>query len=90
MPVEEIIKQLVEVRNIITDAQKRQIELEDALIHANDKEWDSISVSKAVTKSGLSASTIYRFIQAGKIKCIHKGSLMFVSSKELEEFDEGC
>ena len=88
MPIEEIIKQLAEVRHIITDAQKRQEELENALIHANDKDWDLISVSKAASKSGLSASTIYRFIQAGKLKCIHKGSLKYVSSAELEKLND--
>lgn len=90
MPVEEIIKELDEQKRIILAAQKKQSELMDALISANDKEWDYISVSKAASKSGLSASTIYRFIQAGKLKCIHKGSLKYVSSKELEGLDERC
>lgn len=90
MPVEEIIKELDEQKRIILAAQKKQSELMDALISANDKEWDYISVSKAAAKSGLSASTIYRFIQSGKLKCIHKGSLKYVSSNELERLDERC
>lgn len=87
MPIEEIIRELDEQKQIIVSAQKRQNELESMLISAKDEEWDLISVSKAAQKSGLSYSTIYRFIQSGKLKCVHKGSLKYVSSKELEALD---
>lgn len=87
MPIEEIIRELDEQKQIIVSAQKRQNELENMLISAKDEEWDLISVSKAAQKSGLSYSTIYRFIQSGKLKCIYKGSLKYVSSKELESLD---
>lgn len=87
MPVEEIIKELNEQKKIISSAQKRQSELEDLLISAKDEDWDLISVSKAAQKSGLSYTTIYRFIQSGKLKCVHKGSLKYVSNKELEALD---
>lgn len=87
MPIEEIIRELDEQKQIIVSAQKRQNELENMLISAKDEEWDLISVSKAAQKSGLSYSTIYRFIQSGKLKCVHKGSLKYVSSKELEALD---
>lgn len=87
MPVEEIIKELDEQKKIIFSAQKRQTELENMLISAKDEDWDLISVSKASQKSGLSYSTIYRFINTGKLKCVHKGSLKYVSSKELEALD---
>lgn len=87
MPIEEIIRELDEQKQIIVSAQKRQNELESMLIFAKDEEWDLISVSKAAQKSGLSHSTIYRFIQSGKLKCVHKGSLKYVSSKELEALD---
>lgn len=87
MPVEEIIRQIEEQKEIITSAQKKQDELIKTLYKANDKEWDLISVKKAANKSGLSASTIYRFINSGKLKCIHKGSLKYVSNSELEKLD---
>ena len=88
MPVEEIIRELNEQKQIIRLAQKRQEELENALISANDKEWDMVSVSKAAEKSGLSVTTIYRFINSGRLKCTHKGSLKYVSSSELEALDD--
>lgn len=88
MPVEEIIKELLEQKRIIQSAQKRQSELEQMLISAKDKDWDLVSVTKAAAKSGLSVSTIYRFINNGKLKCIHKGSLKYVSSSELEALDD--
>ena len=88
MPVEEIIKELEEQKRIIHSAQERQSELEGMLISAKDKEWDLISVNKAAAKSGLSATTIYRFINAGKLKCVHKGALKYVSSSELEALDD--
>lgn len=88
MPVEEIIKEYNAQRKIIAEAQKKQEELVDALISANDKEWDLVSVSKAAKKANLSPTTIYRFIQQGKIKCVYKGSLMYVSNRELENLDD--
>lgn len=87
MPIEEIIKQIEKQKEIIFSAQKKQYELIKTLCSANDKDWDFISVSKASQKSGLSASTIYRFINSGKLKCVHKGSLKYVSSSELENLD---
>lgn len=87
MSVEEIIKELAEQKKIILTAQKRQDELENALISAKEKDWDLISVKKASEKSGLSITTIYRLINSGKLKCVHKGSLKYVSSKELELLD---
>ena len=88
MPVEEIIRQIMEQRKIIRDAQARQDELEDALIAAKDKEWDQISVKMASEKSGLSQPTIYRFINEGKLVNItHKGSLKYISNSELEKLD---
>ena len=87
MPIEEIIKELAEQKKIIYSAQKRQEELETALISASEKEWDMVSVSKAAEKSGLSVTTIYRFINRGKLKCVHKGALKYVSSSELEKLD---
>lgn len=88
MPVEEIIKEYNEQKKIIADAQKKQEQLVDALISANDKEWDLITVWKAAQKADLSPSTIYRFIQQGKIKSYYKGSLMYVSNSELEKLNE--
>ncbi|SEP83719.1 Helix-turn-helix domain-containing protein [Treponema bryantii] len=88
MPVEEIIKELSEQKRIISDAQKRQEELVQSLISANEKEWDLISVAKASQKSGLSVTTIYRFINSGKLHCVHKGALKYISSKELENLDD--
>ena len=87
MPVEEIIKELAEQKKIIQSAQKRQEELQELLISAKDKDWDLISVSKAVEKSGLSATTIYRFINQGKLRCIYKGSLKYISNSELEKLN---
>ncbi len=87
MPVEEIIKELSEQKKIIAEAQKKQDQLVSSLISANDKEWDLISVNKAAQKSGLSVTTIYRFINTGKLKCVHKGSLKYVSNSELEKLD---
>ena len=88
MPVEEIIKELSEQRKIIEQAQARQDVLVHALISANDKEWDLVSVNKASEKSGLSVSTIYRFINSGRLKAVYKGSLKYVSSAELEKLDD--
>lgn len=87
MPVEEIIKELDEQGKLIDSALKKRDELIDQLVKAKDEDWDLISVSKAAQKSGLSYSTIYRFINTGKLKCVHKGSLKYVSSKELEALD---
>lgn len=87
MPVEEIIKELSEQKKIIADAQKKQNELVEALISANEKEWDLISVNKASQKSGLSVTTIYRLINTKKLHCIHKGALKYVSSSELEKLN---
>ncbi len=87
MPVEEIIKKINEERDIIISAQKRQDELMSALVSASEKEWDLISVAKASAKSGLSVSTIYRFINSGRLRCVHKGALKYVSSSELESLD---
>lgn len=87
MPVEEIIKELDEQTKLIESAQKRQKELMNQLISANDKDWDLVSVPKASQKSGLSISTIYRLINSGKIKCFHKMSVKYISCKELEELN---
>ena len=87
MQVEEIIKQITEQKQIINNAQKKQDELFLLLITQKDSDWDMISVSKAVQKSGLSASTIYRLINSGKIKVIHKGSLNYISNSELEKYN---
>lgn len=89
MPVEEIIRQIEEQKIIITTAQKKQDELIKTLYNANEKEWDLMSVAKASEKSGLSQATIYRFINSGKLSCIHKGSRKYVSSSELEKLDCG-
>lgn len=87
MPVEEIIKELDEQSRLIESAQKKQKELMNQLISANDKDWDLMSVPKASQKSGLSISTIYRLINSGKLKCVHKMSVKYISSKELESLD---
>lgn len=89
MPVEEIIKQIEEQKKIITTAQKKQDELMRTLYKANEKDWDLVSVTKASEKSGLSKATIYRFINSGKLRCIHKGSKKYVSNSELEKLDCG-
>lgn len=87
MPAEKIIKEYEELKKVISDAQKKQEDLIKSLVSANDREWDLITVSKAAEKSGLSVTTIYRFINSGKIKCVHKGSLKYISSNELEKLD---
>lgn len=87
MPVEEMIKELKEQSKIILEAQKKQNDLMNAIISACDRDWDLISVQKAAKKSGLSVTTIYRFINSGKLKCVHKGSLKYISNSELEKLD---
>ena len=87
MPVEEIIKELEEQKRVINSALKKQNELMEAVISANDREWDWVSVQKAAEKSGLSVTTIYRFINTGRLKCIYKGSLRYVSNSELEKLN---
>lgn len=87
MTVEEIIGQLKELRRVIHEAQERQAALEEELVSAKDKDWDMISVKKASEKSGLSVATIYRFINSGKLKVKHKGSIKYVSNSELEKLD---
>ena len=89
MPVEQIIKEIAQQAKVIESAQQKQNELLATLISANDKDWDMVSVSKASEKSGLSVSTIYRFINSGKLRCIHKGAIKYVSSSELEALDCG-
>lgn len=88
MPVEEIIKELNEQKKIIISAQKKQEELLNALVSAKDTDWDLMTVQKAAEKSGLSVPTIYRFIDSGKLNCVHKGSRKYVSSRELESIDD--
>lgn len=88
MPVEEIIKGINTQKKIISEAQKKQDELVKSLISAKDEDWDLVSVRKAAEKSGLSVPTIYRFINSGKLKCTHKGSRKYVSSRELESLDD--
>ena len=61
---EEIIKEIAQQAKVIESAQQKQNELLATLISANDKDWDMVSVSKASEKSGLSVSTIYRFINS--------------------------
>lgn len=87
LTVEEIIGQLKELRRVIHEAQERQAALEEELVSAKDKDWDMISVKKASEKSGLSVATIYRFINSGKLKVKHKGSIKYVSNSELEKLD---
>lgn len=89
MPIEKIIEEYEKQKKIIAEAQLKQTELVDSLISAKDSEWDLISVVKAARKSGLSATTIYRFINTGKLHCVHKGALKYVSSRELENLDCG-
>lgn len=88
MPVEEIIREIDEQKKIISDAQKKQDELLKSLISAKDEDWDLVTVQKAAEKSGLSVPTIYRFINSGKLRCTHKGSRKYVSSRELESLDD--
>lgn len=87
MPVEEIIKKIEEQTIIISNAQKVQHELLEELKNANSKSWDLMRISEAAKKSGLSVTTIYRLINSGKLKCVHKGSLKYISSSELERLD---
>lgn len=87
MPVEEIIRKIEEQGRIIAAAQKIQDELLSELKNANGKSWDLVRISDASKKSGLSVATIYRFINNGKLKCVHKGALKYVSCTELEQLD---
>lgn len=89
MPVEEMIKEYNLQGQIKEQAEKKQREIFEKIIAAKDKEWDSISVQQAALKSGISAPTIYRWVQNGKLKNVeHKGSLVRVSEKELRELDD--
>lgn len=87
MPVEEIIRKIEEQTLIISNAQKVQHALLEELKNANSKSWDLVRISEAAKKSGLSATTIYRLINSGKLRCFHKGSLKYISSSELERLD---
>ena len=85
--VEELLQKIKYQDEVINNAQKLRSELFELLVTAKDEEWDFISVSKAVKKSGLSYSTIYRLINSKKLRCIHKGSVKYISNKELEALD---
>ncbi len=87
MPVDEIIRKIEEQNLIISNAQKIQHELFEELKNANSQSWDLVRISEASKKSGLSVTTIYRLINSGKLKCVHKGSLKYISSSELENLD---
>lgn len=87
MPVDEIIRKIEEQNTVISNAQKIQQKLFEELKNANNKNWDLIRISEASKKSGLSVTTIYRLINSGKLKCVHKGSLKYVSNTELENLD---
>lgn len=87
MPVDEIIRKIEEQNLIISNAQKIQHELFEELKNANSQSWDLVRISEASKKSGLSVTTIYRLINSGKLKCVHKGSLKYISSSELEGLD---
>lgn len=87
MPVEEIIRKIEEQNLIISNAQKVQHELFEELKNANSQSWDLIRIAEAAKKSGLSVTTIYRLINSKKLRCVHKGSLKYVSNSELESLD---
>jgi IS30 family transposase len=87
MSVEEIVSEILEVKNEVLTAIEKQDRLLKALISAKERDWDLVSVCKASEKSGLSVTTIYRLINSGKLRCFHKGALKYVSSTELEKLD---
>ena len=84
IPVEVLIDELHKVRREIKESEQRRDELEEAIIKANSKQWDMITVQFAATKSGLSVPTIYRFINNGKLKKVeYKGGRKYVSESEI-------
>lgn len=87
MPVEEIIREILEIKNDVLDALEKQDRLLKILVSAKERDWDLMSVCKASKKSGLSVTTIYRLINTGKLRCFYKGALKYVSSAELEKLD---
>lgn len=88
--VEELLAEYKKQREAAREAMRRQDEILAQIVAANDKEWDMITVQKASLKSGLSVPTIYRYVNAGRLKKVeHKGSRIYVSDTELRAMDDG-
>lgn len=89
MPLEKLIAEFEKEAEKIRASQARQLKILDQIKNiGKDKDW--VSVAEAARLAGVSAPTIYRYIDSGRLRKVrHFGAKKFVSLEEIKNWDDG-